>query len=119
MVFAEVLKEAGGRLEGCIGLVVMGMDGIPIEKLILDDGVNFEMLSTECTTILRNTRQASQDVGGGRLRELIIQTDAFVVLVEAITEDYVLLGTLRPGGPYGRARYLLRQASSKLEKEFL
>lgn len=119
MVFSEVLQDVGGRLEGCVGLVVMGMDGIPIEKLTLDDGVNFEMLATECTTILRNTRQASEDVGGGRLQELVIMTDTLVVLVEAITEDYVLLASTRRGEPYGRARYLLRQAAAKLEKEFL
>jgi hypothetical protein len=46
-------------------------------------------------------------------------TDTLVVLVEAITEDYVLLASTRRGEPYGRARYLLRQAASKLEKEFL
>lgn len=119
MVFDEVLHDVAGRLQGCVGLVVMGMDGIPIEKLTLDDGVNFEMLATECTTILRNTRQASEDVGAGRLREMIVMTDSLVVLAEAITEDYVLLATLRQGGSYGYARYLLRRAASKLEREFL
>ena len=108
MVFAEVLEDVAGRLEGCVGLVVMGMDGIPIEKLALDSGFNFEMLATECTTILRNTRQASEDVDAGQLRELIVMTDSLVVLAQAITEDYVLLGTVRQGGQYGRARFLQR-----------
>jgi predicted regulator of Ras-like GTPase activity (Roadblock/LC7/MglB family) len=119
MIFAEVLQDVAGRLDGCLGLVVMGMDGIPIEKLYLDDAFNFEMLATESTSILRNTRQASEDVGAGRFRELIIMTDALVVLAVAITEDYVLLGAMRPGEAYGRARFLLKRATLALEKEFV
>jgi predicted regulator of Ras-like GTPase activity (Roadblock/LC7/MglB family) len=119
MVFSDVLEDVAGRLTGCLGLVVMGMDGIPIDKQILDSGFNFEMLATECTTILRNTRQASEDVGGGPLRELIVMTESLVVLAQAITDDYVLLGAVRKGSPYGRARFLLQQAAMKLEKEFI
>ena len=119
MVFAEALREVARRVEGCVGLVVMGMDGIPIEKLVLDEGINFEMLATECTTILRTTRQASEDVGAGRLHELIVMTDSLVVLAMTITEDYVLLGALRKNGHYGRARYVLRKATLRLAKEFL
>ena len=119
MGFSEVLQDVSRRLPGCLGLVVMGMDGIPIDKLTLDSGFNFEMLATECTTILRNTRQASENVGGGPLRELIVMTESLVVLTHAITDDYLLLGALRKGGPYGRARFLLQQAAMKLEEEFV
>lgn len=119
MVFAEVLQDVAQRLDGCVGLVVMGMDGIPIEKLSVDDGINFEMLATESTTILRNSRQASEAVGAGQLREVIIMTDALVVLAVAITEDYVLLAAIRPGEAYGRARFLLKRATLVLEKEFV
>ncbi len=119
MVFAEVLQDTAQRLKGCVGLIVMGMDGIPIEKLAANEGLNFEMLATECTTILRNSRQASEDVGAGRLRELILMTDSLVILAVAITDDYVLLGAMRQGEPYGRARFLLQRATSILEKEFV
>ena len=120
MGFSEVLQDLAGRLEGCIGLVVMGLDGIPVEKLVVDPTVSFEMLATESTTILRNTRQASEDVGGGHLKELILMTDTLVVLAVAITDDYVLLGALRQGdGLYGKARFFLKRACAQLEKEFL
>jgi predicted regulator of Ras-like GTPase activity (Roadblock/LC7/MglB family) len=119
MVFSEVLQDVAGRLPGCLGLVVMGMDGIPIDKLTLDSGFNFEMLATESTTILKSTRQASEEVGGGSLRELIVMTETLIVLAQAITDDYVLLGALRKDSPYGRARFVLQQAAMKLEKEFM
>jgi len=118
MIFAEVLNDVVGRLDDCVGLVVMGMDGIPIERVVVDQGVNFEMLATECTTLLKDSRQAAVDVEVGRLRELIVMTDMLVVLVATITEDYVLLGAIRQGGNYGRARFLIKRATLRLEREF-
>jgi len=97
----------------------MGMDGIPIERMVIDESINFEALSTECTTLLKNSRQAAVDVEVGKLRELIVMTDQVVILVVAITEDYVLLCAVRYGSNYGRARFLMKRATLKLEKEFV
>ena len=111
------------KIEGCIGLVVMGMDGIPIDRYIPEapaDGTpNFDMLATESTTLLRATRQASEEVSAGLLRELIFMTDQVVVLSVAITEEYVLFGAVKSGTNYGKARFLMKRAALALEKEFL
>ncbi len=123
MVFTEVLKDVSSKIEGCIGLVVMGMDGIPIDRYIPEapaDGTpNFDMLATESTTLLRATRQASEEVSAGLLRELIFMTDQVVVLSVAITEEYVLFGAVKSGTNYGKARFLMKRAALALEKEFL
>ena len=57
MVFAEVLQDVAKRLDGGVGIVVMGMDGIPIEKLALDDRFNFEMLSVQRLLLLTGVFQ--------------------------------------------------------------
>ena len=118
MIFSEVMQEVASRIDGCLGLVVMGMDGIPIEKLVLDPSANFEMLSTECTAILHNSRQAAEEVGAGALKEMIWMTDKLIVVAVAITDDYVFLCAMRQGGNYGKARFLVKRASLRLEKEF-
>lgn len=123
MVFTEVLMEATSKMEGCIGLVVMGMDGIPIDRFIPEtppDGTpNFDMLATESTTLLRSTRQASEEVSAGPLRELIFMTEQVVVLSVAITDEYVLFGAVKSGTNYGKARFFMKRAALALEKEFL
>jgi predicted regulator of Ras-like GTPase activity (Roadblock/LC7/MglB family) len=123
LVFTEVLQDVSSKLEGCIGLVVMGMDGIPIDRYIPEsppDGTpNFDMLATESTTLLRSTRMASEEVSAGRLHELIFMTDQVVVLSVAITEEYVLFGAVKSGTNYGKARFLMKRAALALEKEFL
>lgn len=124
MVFSEVLIEASSKIEGCIGLVVMGMDGIPIDRFIPErppgDGTpNFDMLATESTTLLRSTRQASEEVNAGPLHELIFMTEQVIVMSVAITDEYVLFGAVKNGSNYGKARFVMKRAALALEKEFL
>ena len=114
MGFADVLRDLTQRVEGWIGLCVMGFDGIPIERLT----INFEVLAAECTALLKTTRQASAEVGAGNLREIVITTEHLVILAVAITEDYILLGAMRRGSNQGLARYVMRRATLRLEKEF-
>lgn len=118
MVFADVLRDLTERVDGWVGLVVMGLDGIPIERLTIDDSINFETLAAESTALLKSTRQASEEVGGGNLREIVITTDHIVILAVAITEEYILLGAMRRGSNHGLARYVMRRATLRLEKEF-
>ena len=127
MGFSAVLKDVSSKIEGCIGLVVMGMDGIPIDRYIpepplsagSDETPNFDLLATESTTVLRSSRQASEELNAGLLRELIFMTDQVVVLSVAITAEYVLFGAVKSGTNYGKARFLMKRAALVLEKEFL
>lgn len=119
MVFTEVLRDISSRIDGSIGFVVMGMDGIPIERLIADGQQNFDLLATESTTLLRTTRLAAEELKAGPLREVSFRTEQLLVLVVAITEEYVLLGALSKGSNYGKARFHMKRAALRLEKEFL
>ena len=118
MVFAEVLRDLTEQVDGWVGLVVMGLDGIPIERVTIEESVNFETLAAECTALLKTTRQASEEVGAGKLREITITTERLIILAVAITQDYILLGAMRPGSNSGRARFVMRRATLRLEKEF-
>jgi len=119
MVFTEVLEDVSSKIDDCLGLVVMGLDGIPIERCIVDGTQNFDLLATEATTLLRTTRQASEELGSGALREIIVMTEKMALLTTAITEDYVLLAALRSGSNYGKARFHMKRAALRLEKEFI
>jgi predicted regulator of Ras-like GTPase activity (Roadblock/LC7/MglB family) len=119
MVFTEVLKEISSRVEGSIGYVVMGMDGIPIERHIVDRQHNFDLLSTEATTLLRTTRLAAQELAAGALQEVSFTTHDLMVLAVAITPEYVLLGALSRDSNFGKARFLMRRAALRLESEFV
>lgn len=119
MIFTEVLKEISSKVEGSIGYVVMGMDGIPVDRYVAESGHNFEMLATESTTLLRSTRQATEELGAGPLKEISFATPELTVVAIAITDEYVLLGALKNGTSFGKARFQMKRAAMRIQKEFL
>lgn len=116
--FAEVLKGVAGRVPETEVLMIIGTDGIPIEKLTIRADPNMEAVAAEHTTLLRASLAAAADTGLGALQELAITTERMTTLLVAITPDYFLFASLTPGALMGRARFALRTAGLALEREF-
>ena len=119
MTFLETLKDISDRLGDVQCVLLMGNDGLPIEKITLNKDLNIELLLAEFTTILRNTAQAAAEVEAGNLDEIILLTEQMILLVKAITPEYFLLMVLPQGSNLGRARFELKKARYALEKEFV
>jgi len=116
--FAEALKAVAARVPETQLVMVMGTDGIPIEKLVLRADPNMDAIAAEYTTLLRASVSAASDTGLGDLRELSIVTEKMVAMLVSITSDYFIFAALAPGAITGRARYAMRLAGLGLEKEF-
>jgi predicted regulator of Ras-like GTPase activity (Roadblock/LC7/MglB family) len=116
--FGEVLKRIARRVPEAEVLMVIGIDGIPIEKLTLRPDADAEAVAAEQTTLLRASLSTAGDTGLGRLQELSVDTDRMTTLLVAITPEYFLFASLRPRALVGRARFVLRLASVGLRDEF-
>lgn len=116
--FADALKQIALRVPESQVLMVMGTDGIPIEKLVLKPDPNMEAVAAEYTSLLRASVTAAADTGLGSLNELAVVTDKMTALLVAIAPGYFLFAALAPGAITGRARFALRMAGMGLEKEF-
>jgi predicted regulator of Ras-like GTPase activity (Roadblock/LC7/MglB family) len=99
-------------------LILMGTDGIPVEKLVVQPDPNLEAVAAEYTTLLRASVSAAADTGLGDLLELSVVTERMTALLVGITPEYFLFAGLDPGALVGRARFALRLAGLSLEKEF-
>jgi len=117
--FAEALKTIAARVPETQVLIVMGTDGIPIDKLVVRPAPNLDAVAAEYTTLLRASLSAAADTGLGEVKELSIVTERMVALLVAITPEYFLFAGLAPGALMGRARFALRLAGLALEKEFI
>jgi predicted regulator of Ras-like GTPase activity (Roadblock/LC7/MglB family) len=117
-MFGPLLESITEKIEGSMGAVVMGMDGISVEKFLPDGSANVESLAAEYTPLLKASYTATQDIGQGPLQELIVSTDSNVVAIRMITPEYFLLLLLNKDGNIGRARFELRKAKQALAKEF-
>lgn len=120
MSFSDTLGGLAKRIEGAVAAIILGIDGIPIERYVtaLEPGLDVEMIATELTTLLRRGMHTATDTGLGDLRELVIVTERLTILLRPITPDYFLMLAVTPGGNVGRARYELRKAQLVLEEEF-
>jgi predicted regulator of Ras-like GTPase activity (Roadblock/LC7/MglB family) len=117
--FGEALRAIATRVPETRLVMVMGTDGIPIERLVVDADASLEAVAAEYTTLLRAGLTASADTGLGQLQELAIVTDKMTALIVAITAEYFLFAALKPEALVGRARFALRMAGRSLEQEFL
>ena len=118
-MFSELLDSIVNKVEGTLAAVIMGMDGIAIEKRNLDDNINVEILAAEYTSAIRLSSSSAQEVGLGVLEEYILLTENRIITIRMITSDYFLLLLLAREGNIGRARFELKKAKYLLAKEFV
>ena len=120
MSFDDTLTGILSRVEGGIAAVILGIDGIPIERRIADPerDMDLDLVSTEFTTLLRRSMRVASDTGLGELKEMVLVTDLLTYLLRPITPEYFLLLAISPRGNVGRARFELRKAQLSLEEEF-
>jgi predicted regulator of Ras-like GTPase activity (Roadblock/LC7/MglB family) len=118
--FTDSLAQIIDRIEGCAAVVILGIDGIPIERQVrdLNESLDIDLIATEFTTLVRRSIRMASDTELGELREMTFATDLMTFLLRPITQEYFLLMALNPGGNIGRARYELRKAQLAMETEF-
>jgi len=119
VAFAKALETVATRVPEMRVVMIIGTDGIPIERLVLQADPNLETIAAEYTTLLRSSLAAASDTGLGDLQELSIVTENMTTLIVGITRDYFLFAVLAPGALLGRARFALRLAGAGLQREFL
>lgn len=120
MGFIDTLTYITDRIEGCAAVVILGIDGIPIERQVrdIDPALDIDLIATEFTTLVRRSMRTASDTGLGDLREMVFVTDLMTFVLRPITSEYFLLLALNPGGNIGRARFELRKAQLAIETEF-
>ena len=120
MDFVDSLAGIANRIEGCAAVVILGIDGIPIERHVrdLDPSLDLDMIAAEFTTLLRRSIRTASDTELGDLREMVFATDTMIFLLRPITSEYFFLLALNLGGNVGRARFELRRAQLSMETEF-
>jgi predicted regulator of Ras-like GTPase activity (Roadblock/LC7/MglB family) len=119
-MFKEILETIIERTEGSLGALIMGVDGIAVERSLKQAGqeANLDVAAAEFTSLVRNAQRAGKDTGLGNLHELVISLDGAVVLMRLLGQDYFVVLAINPEGNLGRARFELRKAELQMASEF-
>jgi predicted regulator of Ras-like GTPase activity (Roadblock/LC7/MglB family) len=119
-MFKQMLANIIERTEGSLGALIMGLDGIAVEKIIGEAGneANLDVAAAEFTSLVRSAQRTGNDIGMGKLKELVVSLDSAIVMMRLLGHDYFVVLALSPEGNLGRGRYELRKAELQLTKEF-
>jgi predicted regulator of Ras-like GTPase activity (Roadblock/LC7/MglB family) len=119
-MFKEILETIIERTEGSLGALIMGVDGIAVERSLRQSGqeANLDVAAAEFTSLVRNAQRAGKDTGLGNLHELVISLDGAIVLIRLLGRDYFVVLAIHPEGNLGRARFELRKAELQMAGEF-
>jgi predicted regulator of Ras-like GTPase activity (Roadblock/LC7/MglB family) len=119
-MFKEALANIIEKTEGATGALIMGMDGIPVERVFLPEGseTNMDVAAAEVTSLVRNAVRAGGNTGLGPLREMVVNFEDIHILARLFTPEYFVVLALKPGGNLGRGRFELRKAELQLAREF-
>jgi predicted regulator of Ras-like GTPase activity (Roadblock/LC7/MglB family) len=119
-MFKEMLETILERTEGSLGALIMGTDGIAVEKILGEAGLeaNLDIAAAEFTSLVRSAQRAGTDTGLGGLRELVVSLEGAVMIMRLLSKDYFVVLAMRSHGNLGRGRFELRKIELKLAKEF-
>lgn len=119
-MFKGILETIIERTEGSLGALIMGVDGIAVERSLKQAGQesNLDVAAAEFTSLVRNAQRAGKDTGLGNLHELVISLDGAVLLIRLLGRDYFVVLAIHPEGNLGRARFELRKAELQMAGEF-
>ena len=119
-MFKEMLESSIERTEGSLGALIMGTDGIAVEKVLGEAGMeaNLDIAAAEFTSLVCSAQRVGVDTGLGGLRELLVSLEGAMLLMRLLSRDYFVVLALNSEGNLGRGRFELRKAELKLAKEF-
>lgn len=119
-MFKEALETIIKNTDGSIGALIMGTDGIAVEKVMDEDAqdANLDVAAAEFTSLVRNAQRTGSDTGLGNLRELVVHLEGAVIIMRLFSREYFGVLALKPDGNFGRGRFELRKAELLLAREF-
>ena len=114
-MFQEVLKEVVDRTEGGVAALLMGFDGITVDRYVREGvSLDVETIGMEYSVILKEIRRAAEMLEAGTANEVAIRAERMTTIMRLLNDQYFLALTLRPDGNLGKGRFLLRTHGSKL-----
>ena len=118
-MFKEALQTIVANSDGSLGALIMGADGLAVEKFFNEEGsaANLDVVAAEFTSLVRSAARSGNDLALD-LREMIVSLSNVTFLMRLFNKDYFVVLAMKPEGNLGRGRYELRKAELTLAQEF-
>lgn len=115
MPFKDILQAIVNQVDGAVGAVVMGYDGIAIDDFVRQDTpFDLQLLTAEYAAVLKEVKRTVEVLKSGLLQEVSISTDLSTAIAKVVNEDFFVLLVIAAGGNFGKGRFYLRREAPKL-----
>jgi len=118
-VFKSLLSRVPETAGGVMGIALVSLDGIAIEKIQEDPSINLDTVIAEFTDRMKRSMSASGEMGIGALHEQVIFSEKSVVILCAVHDEYFVLCAAKPDGWHGRVRHAIRCLIPDLAQELV
>ena len=117
-MFADTLKKVVDSVDGGLGAIIMGLDGIAVETYTRQpDRVDLTTVAMEFSYILGQAVKASDTLKLGGVDEFSVRAERLVLVSRMLSPQSFVAVALAPEGNFGKCRYLMRLAAPKLSAE--
>ena len=119
-MFKQPLATILENTEGSLGVILLGMDGIPVEKVFTPEGreANLDVAAAEFSSLVRSGQRIGRNLGLGETQEMTLTLETVKLVARMVSEEYFIVLALNANGNFGRGRYELRKAELALAHEF-
>jgi predicted regulator of Ras-like GTPase activity (Roadblock/LC7/MglB family) len=117
-MFKGFLMDLVQSVDGAVGSVIMGMDGIPIQEFCERPETDLQLMGIEVSSILKEMDRASQSMETGALGEFLMVNEKKSVIVRKINGEYFLVLVLNGKRNVGKGRFKMRVMVPRISKEF-
>ena len=108
------LHDVLDRIPGALGAAVVGLDGIPVERLTAQEGFNIDLASAEGIGVVRRASGTLRDLPEEMLEEITITYRSQLMILRSLSADYYLCVVVGPETILGHARYETWRAGQQL-----
>lgn len=116
MTFLEIMQSLVDAVPDALGATIMGMDGLTIEQYT-PGGYDVETVGVEYGKVVDEIKHAAGVLDLGMVEEVCVTADETCIILRMVTQGYYIALVLSSSANTGRARFLLKSAALKAEKE--
>ena len=118
-MFGQVLQKVVDNVDGGVGAVIMGFDGIKVHSYVRpQEKLDIETIGMEFSFILSQITKAAEILQVGNVQEVAIKAEQLMLVIRILNAEYFMAVVLSPEGNFGKCRFMMRIAAPKLTAEF-
>ncbi len=115
MDFDQVLKESADKINGCIAVSLVGIDGIALATYTRGINSDLSLADAQLATLATTAENISKEIGAGEMAEIILITGKMTIVTGMVGDDFYIYYALSGKDQnVGLARYEIKRLAKDL-----